>query len=38
LLLDAADMIGNPYSFDTYFQQEKLFDISDIYRINKMEL
>lgn len=37
-VLDSADMVGNPYAFDTYFQQEKLFDITDIYRINKMQL
>ena len=29
LLLDSSDMYGNPYDFDSFFQQEKLFDISD---------
>ena len=36
--LDARDMIGDPYGFDSYFQQEKLFDISDLPKIQKMEL
>ncbi len=29
LLLDSSDMYGNPYDFDSFFQQEKVFDISD---------
>ena len=33
LKLAAADMIGNPYQFDTFFQQEKLFDITDLGNI-----
>lgn len=36
--LDAKDMIGDAYGFDSYFQQEKLFDISDLNNIKKMEL
>ena len=31
-------MIGDPYNFSSYYQQEKLFDISHIYQIRKMEL
>ena len=36
--LDAKDMLGDPYNFETYTQQEKLFDIADIPSIRKMEL
>lgn len=28
MFLSASDMVGNPYQFDTYFSQEKAFDIS----------
>jgi hypothetical protein len=31
-------MVGNPYSFNTYYQQEKVFNIDDFYSIKKMEL
>jgi hypothetical protein len=31
-------MVGDPYNFSSYYQQEKLFDISHIYQIRKMEL
>ena len=31
--LDISDMYGNPYSFSTFFAQEKLFDISNLYEI-----
>ena len=37
-ILDASDMIGDPYAFDTYYQQEKLFDISGLYNIKKLTL
>ena len=37
-ILDAKDMIGNPYAFDTYFHQEKLFNISDLTSFQKMEI
>lgn len=36
--LDCSEMIGDPYNFSSYYQQEKLFDISHIYQIRKMEL
>lgn len=28
LYLDTADMLGDPYSFETYYNQEKVFDIT----------
>ena len=37
LLLDSSDMYGNPYDFDSFFQQEKLFDISDFGIITKIK-
>ena len=37
-LLNTNDMNGNPYNFSTYFQQEKLFDISDFREIKSMSL
>ena len=30
------DMIGNPYNFDGYFRQEKLFDISELGAIQSI--
>ena len=30
LLLDSSDMYGNPYDFESFFQQEKVFDISSL--------
>jgi hypothetical protein len=33
LTFSSADMIGNPYQFDSYFYQEKVFDISNINNI-----
>ena len=38
LTLSSEDMIGNPYQFSTYFQQEKLFNIADLTDITAMEL
>lgn len=35
--LDSSDMFGNPYKFQTYFEQEKVYDVSalkNIYGIN----
>lgn len=32
------DMIGNPYQFETYHKQEKLFDISKFLNINTLEI
>lgn len=37
-LSSTNDMYGNPYNFDSYYQQEKVFDISEIKQIEKMEL
>jgi hypothetical protein len=31
-------MIGNPYYFDSYFGQEKVFDISDINNIEQIDV
>lgn len=33
LLLNVNDFYGNPYNFETFFQQEKVFDISTISKI-----
>ena len=30
LYLDTSDMIGNPYSFNSFYSQEKVFDISSL--------
>lgn len=38
MYLNCADMNGNPYNFQTFYQQEKVFDISAIGSIQKMEL
>jgi hypothetical protein len=32
------DMYGNPYLFEDYFSQEKVFDISNINNITKIEV
>lgn len=37
-ILNTNDMIGDPYNFDTYYQQEKVFSIEDFYSIKRMEL
>lgn len=34
----SADMIGNPYQFEDYFSQEKVFDISYIGKINRLDV
>lgn len=36
--LDCGDMNGNPYDFESFYQQEKLFDISSIGQINAITL
>ena len=36
--LDCSDMIGNPYNYDNYFTQTKVFNIENINKIVKMEL
>jgi hypothetical protein len=35
---DCSKMRGNPYAFESYFQQEIVFDITEIYKIKKMSL
>jgi hypothetical protein len=37
-ILDTSDMIGNPYYFDSFFTQEKVFDISDIENIEAIDV
>jgi hypothetical protein len=37
LTLSNLDMYGNPYNFETFFTQEKVFDISYINDINRIE-
>ena len=37
-VLSTSDMIGNPYNFESYFTQQKVFDISEIHKITEMEL
>lgn len=36
--LDTLDMVGNPYYFDSFFWQEKVFDISALKKITKISL
>lgn len=38
LTFNTSDMIGNPYQFDSYFNQEKVFDISNISNINQIDV
>lgn len=38
ILLSAKDMNGNPYDFKTYFQQEKVFDISEIGDVTNIKI
>lgn len=38
LYLNCADMIGNPYDFQTFYHQEKVFDISRLGNIQEMKL
>ena len=38
LELNTNDMNGNPLNFQTYFQQEKMFDITSFDKINSMAL
>ena len=38
LELNSNDMNGNPYDFNTFFQQEKVFDISQFKNIKSMSL
>ena len=36
--LDSSDMYGNPYLFETYFNQQKIFKIDDFKVINSIQL
>lgn len=38
LLLDSSDMYGNPYSFESFYQQEKVFDIGDLGTITDIKV
>ena len=38
LYLDSSDMYGNPYLFETYFRQEKIFDISSFKEIKGIKI
>lgn len=38
LTFSSADMIGNPYQFESYFYQEKVFDISNINNIKQIDV
>lgn len=38
LYLNCADMNGNPYDFQSYYLQEKVFDISQVGKIKSMKL
>ena len=38
LYLSAADMYGDPYNFQAFYQQEKVFDISELGKIINMKL
>lgn len=35
---DSSDMYGNPYLFETYFRQEKVFDISNYKKLKSITL
>ena len=37
-VLSANDMLGNPYEFETYYGQEKVFDISFIQDIGQVDI
>lgn len=36
--LNCLDMIGNPYNYESFYDQKKLFDISSLKNIKSMEL
>lgn len=38
IYLDTTDMWGNPYNYNTYFTQEKVFDISKISRLTDIKV
>ena len=35
---DCSAMAGNPYNFESFHQQEIVFDVSDLYQITKIEI
>ena len=38
MYLDVSDMLGNPYAFETYYNQEKVFDISTFGGVSYIKL
>lgn len=36
--LNCSDMVGNPYNYESFYSQKKLFDISTLKNIKTMEL
>lgn len=38
VLFDSAEMFGNPYSFVTFFEQQKIIDISKLNNITKISI
>lgn len=36
--LNCSDMIGNPYNYESFYSQKKIFDISGLKNIKSMEL
>lgn len=38
LLLDTSDMYGNPYAFETFYSQEKVFPIDDLNTIKSIKI
>lgn len=38
LIFSNKDMYGNPYNFESFFSQEKVFDISNYENIDKIEI
>lgn len=36
MYLDSSDMYGNPYNFESYYNQEKVFDIAGLGTIKKL--
>ncbi len=38
LLLDTSDMYGNPYNFETFYSQEKVFPIDDLNTITGIKI
>ena len=36
--LDSSDMYGNPYLFETYFNQQKIFNIEKFKKINSIKI